>query len=152
MTRDPPRVVFDCVIFAQALIHPGEPSGECLNAAASGHCVLHLSPFVLQEIRELPTKIHPRLGVTPERVEALIRRICDFSILVSEVPTTYVLTADPQDSPYVNLALVTKSNCIVSCDRHLLTLTNPGKSRGRTFMRQFPSLSVMKPTDFLRAL
>lgn len=54
MTGEPARVVFDCVIFTQALINPHGPAGECVKAAESGDYLLHLSPFVLQEVRELP--------------------------------------------------------------------------------------------------
>lgn len=152
MTHDPPRVVFDCVIFAQALINPKGPAGECVSAAERGECLQHLSAFLIQEIRELPTKLTPRLGVTPERVESLIKHICDYAIVVTDIPAVYVLAADPQDSEYVNLALVTKSELIVSRDRHLLTLMSPDTQQGRLFMQQFPDLRVLKPVEFLREL
>jgi predicted nucleic acid-binding protein len=68
----PIPVVFDCTVFAQALINPKGPAGACLSAAQQNRLRLFISNYVIQEIRELPTKLPPRLGVTDERIEALI--------------------------------------------------------------------------------
>lgn len=152
MTGDPARTVFDCVIFAQALINPKGPAGACLKAAESGDCLLHISPFVLQEIRELPTKLDERHGVTPDRVETLIDQAREYAILITDIPEIYVHPADPKDSAYVNLALATQSKLVVSRDRHLLSLMDATNPDGREFMRRFQELRILRPVDFLREL
>ena len=152
MTGDPPRTVFDCVIFAQALINPKGPAGSCLKAAESGDCILHVSPFVLQEIRELPGMIDERHGVTPDRVESLIIQVREYAIIISDVPEIYIHPADPKDSAYINLALATQSKLVVSRDRHMLALIDAATPEGRAFVQRFPDLRVLKPVDFLREL
>lgn len=152
MTGEPPRVVFDCVIFTQALINPKGPAGECVRAAESGDCILHLSPFVLQEIRELPDKLPVRHGITAERVERLIQQIRKYAILVTDVPERFTHPTDPKDSAYVNLALATNSELVVSRDLHLLTLMDATTPDGRSFKQRFPELGVLRPVEFLKEL
>jgi hypothetical protein len=57
----PHHAVYDCVIFAQALINPHGPAAECVDQARRVR--LYVSPYVLHEIREFPSKIPPKHGV-----------------------------------------------------------------------------------------
>ena len=75
MITAPPRVVFDCVIFAQALISDSGPAAECLELARSGIIRLVLSDYVMTEIRELPAKLPARLMVTSDRVDAFLNDV-----------------------------------------------------------------------------
>lgn len=152
MTREPVRAVFDCVIFTQALINPKGPAGECVKAAESGDCILHLSPFVLQEIRELPGKLPVRHGVTPERVETLIQQVREYAVVVTDVAERFEHPTDPSDAAYINLALATNAELVVSRDRHLLALMDPAAPEGRSFRQQIPELRVVRPVEFLREL
>src|SRR5437870_8460082 len=114
------KVVFDCPIYAQALINPRGPAGVCLAHAQRGHLILFISAYVVQEIRELPFKLKPKLGVTPDRVERLIQDLGKYARPMDNVPEIYIHPIDIDDSHYVNLALATGSHLIVSRDRHLL--------------------------------
>ncbi len=152
MTRDPPRVVFDCVVFTQALINPNGPAGGCVKAAESGACIVHLSAFVLQEIRELPGKLPLRHAITTDRVERFISQIRQYAIVVTDVPERFDHPSDPKDSAYINLALATNSELVVSRDRHLLMLMDPATPEGRLFKQRFPELRVLRPVEFLRQL
>lgn len=149
MTREPVRVVFDCVVFAQALINPKGPAGACLKAAESGECILHITPFVLEEIRELPGKLAMGYGVTAERVDLLIQQAREYAVVVTEVPELFALSADPSDAAYVNLALATRSELVVSRDRHLLALMDSATPEGRDFRQRFPELRILPPVEFL---
>jgi putative PIN family toxin of toxin-antitoxin system len=149
---EPPRVVFDCVIFAQALINPKGPAGDCLKAAESTECLLHVSAFVLQEIRELPSKLPLRYGITAERVEMLIKQVHEYAETVIEVPEQFKHPTDPKDAGYINLALGTNSELVVSRDRHLLVLMDVSTPEGQSFQRRFPQLRIVRPVEFLRIL
>ena len=146
------NVVFDCPIYAQALINPRGPAAACLTRAQSEEFRLFLSEYVIREIRELPTKIDVRLGVTPDRVERLLLDLAKYVRFVEHVPEVYVHPHDPDDSPYVDLAIASGSSLIVSRDRHLLDLMDPSREEGRAFRAQFAALRIVDPTSLLREL
>ena len=64
------RTVLDCMVFAQALISPRGPAGECLQRGTKGEFKIVLSPYVISEILELPDKLHPKFTLTDEQVTA----------------------------------------------------------------------------------
>ena len=71
---------------------------------------------------------------------------------MTEVPQRYTRPTDPKDSAYVNLALATNSELVVSRDRHLLMRMDPATPEGRSFGQRFPDLRVVEPVEFLREL
>jgi putative PIN family toxin of toxin-antitoxin system len=90
--------VFDCNVFAQALINPRGPAGASVTAAQAGRVTLYVSDYILQEIRELPSKLPAKLGVTPERIERLIIELGKFTRLIESVPTGFQHSRDqPRD-------------------------------------------------------
>jgi putative PIN family toxin of toxin-antitoxin system len=110
--------------------------------------LLFVSEYIVQEIRELPQKLKPRLGVTAERVERLIQDLAKYSQRVERIPIVYIHPVDPDDSHYVNLAVETQSALIVTRDRHLLNLTDLKIKASADFKARFPTLTVTTP-DFL---
>jgi predicted nucleic acid-binding protein len=91
----PPRVVYDCNVYVQALINLNGPASRCVESAREGKASLFVSPFVLAE---------------------------------------------------------TNSALIVSRDRHLLDLMDISRAEAHAFRRQFPTLQIIDPVEFLRAL
>jgi len=146
------HVVYDCVVFAQALISPDGPSGECVNRAREGKVRLFVSAYVVQEIRELDGKIPAKYGVTSAQVNDLADEVSLFAILVSAVPSVYRHPHDPDDSHYVDLAVATDSKLIVSRDRHLLNLMDEKRADAKQFRRQFPRIQVLTPDTFAEQL
>jgi hypothetical protein len=67
----PPRVVYDCNIFVPSLINIAGPAARCVNKAIAGEVALFVSPFVLDEVREIHLKIPKKYGVTQAQTEAL---------------------------------------------------------------------------------
>jgi predicted nucleic acid-binding protein len=55
--------VFDGNVFLQAMISRRGPAAKCLEHALRGDAVLVVSPYVLAEVRALPT--HPELRRFP---------------------------------------------------------------------------------------
>ena len=119
------RVVFDCNVFAQALLNQQGPAGRCLELAQARRVELFVSEFVLDEISELHLKLPARAGITAEDTEDLAKAARSFAKVLDPVPAIYAHPIDPDDSAYVNLALAAKAPLIVSRDRHLLGLNDP---------------------------
>ena len=101
----PARVVFDCNIFAQALINPRGPAGAAVTAAQQGQIQLYVSDHVLREILELPPKLPARLNVTDAKAMALVRDIHTYAEFVDPVPNVFQFDRDPDDAAYVDLAV-----------------------------------------------
>ena len=104
-----------------------------------------VSDYVLQEIRELPLKIRPKLGVTPDRVERFIQDLGKYTELRESVPEVFVHPEDPDDSHYVNLALASGCSVIVTRDDDLLRLMDVSRAIGQAFTTRFPQLRVFTP-------
>jgi putative PIN family toxin of toxin-antitoxin system len=150
MTAALDKVVFDCVIFAQALISEAGPAGQCLELARSGTIQLVLSDYVIIEIRELPSKLPTRLMVSSDRVEAFLNDVAPIAVMIRDVPERYQHPVDADDSHYVNLALAASAALITSRDHHLLDLMDTSKPFGRDFRHQFPQLEIVRPEELLR--
>lgn len=153
MSDSPIKVVFDCNVFVQALLNPVGAAGVCMQYALDGVVSLSLSPYVLAEIRDIPTKPTPmRLGITPPKVERLIANLTAVSTLIDHVPEVYEHPIDADDAHYVNLARAAGAAIIVSRDRHLLGLGDPAKPWSADFRGRFPELRVITPEEMLHML
>src|SRR5438552_15916300 len=92
------RVVFDCNIFAQALIKSAGSAGQCIERVLDGTVSLFWSEYVLAEIERIPQKPTPmKLGVTHEKVAALIARLIPVAHLVQNPLSVYQHPIDPKD-------------------------------------------------------
>jgi putative PIN family toxin of toxin-antitoxin system len=144
-----PTVVFDCVVFAQAVINDAGPAAACLQLARARVIRLTWSDYVLAEIRELPAKLPARMFVTNDRIEAFIQDVSTFATLVNNVGSAYRHPIDPDDSHYINLAIAAGATLITSRDRHLLDLMDPSKPHAAEFRRLFPDLAIVTPQELL---
>jgi len=152
MSASAHRAVFDCVVFAQALISTNGPAAECIERVRRKRVVLFASASILREIRELPYKISPRHGVTVEQAEQLANEVTRIATIVEDAPPIYTHPIDPDDSIYINLAVATQSMLIISRDRHLLNLMDVQRSEGKSFHSLFPQLVIMPPDVFAQQL
>ena len=146
------RAVFDCVVFAQALISTNGPAAECIERVRRKQVALFASTSILTEIRELPYKISPHHGVTVDQAEQLAREVTRIATIVDDAPTIYTHPVDPDDSMYINLAVATQSKLIISRDRHLLNLMDVRRTEGKDFHLLFPQLVIMPPHVFAQQL
>jgi putative PIN family toxin of toxin-antitoxin system len=147
------RVVFDCNIFAQALITPTGRAARCLEHVLAGDLQLFWSQYILDEVRNLRNKPTPlRLGLTIDKIERLIDRLNPVVQLVSDPPPIYNHPLDPKDSHYINLAIACMANLVVSRDKHLLKLMDPFWPFAEEFRLRFPDLLVLRPEELLQRL
>ena len=144
------KVVYDCNVYLQFLFNRNGPSGRCVCLALDGEVELFVSDAVLNELRALPEKpFCARVGITEAIVEDFVTELLPRAIYVNDVPKAFEHPIDPDDSDYVNLAIVVGAELIVSRDNHLLNLTNPDKPWSAEFRRQFPAVRVLQPPQFL---
>jgi putative PIN family toxin of toxin-antitoxin system len=146
------RTVLDCMVYAQALLNPRGPAGECLARGAKGEFAIVLSDYVVEEILELPAKLPAKFAITEQKVTFLLDELMPTALLVPDVPHVFDQPVDPDDSAYVDLAVAAGAKLIVSRDRHLLGLIDPRKPWSAEFRRRFPELNVLTVEELLTTL
>jgi putative PIN family toxin of toxin-antitoxin system len=145
-----PRVVFDCMVFVQALANDAGPASACFDLARQGRVELCVSPDVLAEVREVLNrpKLRKKLpALTPERAEAFLEDVLGYATVGLDVPPRFRYDRDPKDEPYINLALVAGAHYLASRDKDLLDL-----AEDEDFRRRFPDLTILDPVSLLRAI
>ncbi|HZT79896.1 MAG TPA: putative toxin-antitoxin system toxin component, PIN family [Gemmataceae bacterium] len=150
-----PGVVFDCVAFLQAAIRPTGPAALALRLLDAGRFVLFVSDDVLRELRDVlsrPKVQRKNPALTPEGAQIFVEWLSERSVHLNEVPRRFAYPRDPDDEPYVNLALAAEARYLVTRDTDLLDLMRQDLPTGQEFRRQFPGLTILDPAAFLREL
>ncbi len=154
MTPSPPRVVFDAVVFVQALINGRGPSASCIERISTGEAILFLSNAILAEIQNVPLRrelTRRYAHLTPRLVESFVENIQAIAMHIAAPPKTFTLPRDPNDEPYIDLAVAANARYVVTWnDRHLTYLMREDTPEGKEFRAKFPAITILSPTDFLR--
>jgi len=150
-----PRAVFDCVIFLQAAISNRGPAAIAFTAVEAGRVELLIADAILLEVEGVLNRPNiqrkfPQLS--PDRIAAFLGRISDLATLVKDVSSDFRYERDPDDEPYLNLAIVSKAEYLVTRDRDLLDLTRGNNSDGQRLRLQAPLLHILDPVAFLQAI
>ena len=145
-----PRAVFDCMVFLQGAGRPASPARACLRLVDEERITLCLSVDILAEVRDVltrpkTTKRFPLL--TRDWVDAFLQNAESKAVRLPHVPKFFSFERDPKDEPYLNLALATHANYLVSRDRDLLDLMN-----NADFRKRFPELTILDPVGFLKEM
>lgn len=152
----PPRVIFDAVVYVQALISGRGPAAACMQRAFNAEIILFLSDAILAEMSQVPlraelTRRYP--GLTPRRVADFMHEVQAVAIHVATPPKTFPLPRDPKDEPYTDLAIAVNAAYLVTWNqRHLTYLMQQDTPEGREFCRRFPQLTILSPPEFLQEL
>jgi putative PIN family toxin of toxin-antitoxin system len=151
---EPPRAVFDCMVFLQAAANSTGPAAACLRLLDTGSITLFVSNDVLSEVQDVLSRPKVRQKnplLTDETVAKLLDRLSRLATKKDAVPQHFSFPRDPKDEPYINLAIAASAKYLVTRDNDLLDLMleNPG---GVDFRRRFPGLKILDPVLFLREL
>ena len=109
-----------------------------------------MSDAILAEVRDVLGR--PRIRaknptITDERVEDFFGRIDQVAQKIHDVPASYSLPRDPDDEPYLNLALAANADYLVTWDQDMLDLMQDAG-----FRTQYPQLIILNPVALLQAL
>ncbi len=145
-----PGVVFDTMILYQATASPTGPAAELLRQLEAGRFILHVSYEILDEARDVLSR--PKLRaksprVTDETVQETFDALSRLAQTFSPVPSLFSLPRDPDDEPYLNLALAADADYLVTWDKDLLDLMQDA-----TFRAQYPRLIILNPVALLQIL
>ena len=90
--------------------------------------------------------------LTSEVAANFLRDLSNNAEYLREVPEVFVYPRDPNDEPYVNLAVAAGVRYLVTWDSDLLDLMDESAPAGADFRKRFPSLLIVNPVAFLREL
>ena len=144
------RAVFDCMIYLQAASNWNGASGECIRRSLFGDFELCQSLQVLAEIRDVLTrpKIEKKFPeLTLDRVNQFLKDISRYALQYPQPPTVFSLPRDPNDEKYLNLAIASNAQYLVTRDNDLLDLM-----KDENFRSAYPTLEIVKPDAFLQLL
>ena len=122
----PPRAVFDCMVFLQASSRPNGPAARLLiDYVQSGRLALYVSDTIIAEFRDVVGR--PRIraknpAITDETVEEFCNRVQQVAERIDPVPAEFILARDPDDEPYLNLAIAAAVDYLVTWDNDMLDL------------------------------
>lgn len=146
--------VYDCMLFFRAASRPNRVR-RIFELVQEGEVTLCMSQEVLAEIREVLNRPEHQAkfpALTPTAVDAFLAHYLRFAAWFSDVPEAFRLERDPKDSKYVNLALAAEAPYLVTTDRDLLDLMDQSTDTGSAFVKRFPTLRILDPMEFLRAI
>lgn len=131
------------------LVHP------LFEFIEQGQVELCLSSEVLAEVSDVLTR--PKLiakypALSDKAVEAFLAHCLRSAKWVDPVPERYMLTRDPKDSKYLNLAIEAAAPFVVSDDLDLLELMSPQSQVGVDFRARFPDIQIVPPARFARLI
>ena len=115
-----PRVILDCMVFIQAVADEKSPAGRLLELLDEEKLTLYVSKLILAEVRYVLNRSDVRASLrelTDVAVEALFERLAHRATLIRQVPRRFIYPRDPKDEPYINLAVATKADYLVSRDK-----------------------------------
>ncbi len=147
--------VFDCNVYLQAAAREESAAAECLRLVERGLVQHYLSEEVLTEVEEVLNRPEIRnhfRTLTDEIVEAFLLRLRRNSQIISRVPKNFSYSRDPDDEPYLNLAIEAKADYLVSRDKDLLDLMAGHTDEAKEFRQRFRPLKVIEPLGFLKEL
>lgn len=147
-----PRVVFDCNTLSQAAANERGPAAVALRLLDRGIIDVYLSRPVLRELRVVLDYPHVRRKL-PEiddaRIDAFIKRLTLRGILVRQVPHVFYYPRAKQDEPYMDLAVASKADFLVSRDTDLLSLMTGHTAICKQFRQVTHPLRAVNPVEFL---
>jgi putative PIN family toxin of toxin-antitoxin system len=112
------------MILYQATAQTTVPAAERFRFLEGGRLTLFVSDDILEEARDDLTrpKVRPKNPrINDQTVAATFERLDQFAQKVNDIPSRFSLPRDPDDEPYLNLALASDVDSLVTGDKDLRT-------------------------------
>jgi uncharacterized protein len=135
------RAVIDTGVLVSALIRKHGTTGDVLRALRDGRFTVIYTTDIMVEIIDVlgRASFRTKYHIQPDDITALVNLIRLRGELVT--PTRKVMACrDPKDNKFLEAALATQTDCIVSGDGDLLDMSS------------FEEIHILRPAEFLARL
>lgn len=152
---DKPKVIFDCMIFLQALISPKGISFKLFEYLEKRTFALFLSREILAEVTDVLNRNYIKKSnpqITDETIEIFLKGILKKTVYIKNVPQSFRYSRDPKDEKYLDLAIETEADYLVSRDKDLLDLMTDISIEGKEFRQKSRPLKIVEPIEFLKII
>jgi len=122
----PLRAVADTNVLVAAAIKPSGLCRELLDAAIARAWQPVVSPLLLSELEEVLRRPKFSARLPDEAIQEFIAGIAAISEIAADPPPTTTRSRDPKDDYLLGLAIVAKVDVLISGDRDLTDLADPG--------------------------
>jgi putative PIN family toxin of toxin-antitoxin system len=113
------RAVFDTNVLISAYLWPGIPR-QALDMVRNGHVELvSAQPAIEEFVRVLGYR---KFGLAPSEILPLVNDLTSLVTMVHPRHAINVVTQDPTDNLFLEIAVQGKCTVLVSGDHHLLTI------------------------------
>jgi len=129
------RIVLDTNVFISGIFFTGPPY-QILKAWRDGKLQLLVSPPILEEYRRIGVELALQFRDVDLRPFLDLLTIQAEIVLAPSLPP--VIHDDPSDDKFLEAAVAGRASCIISGDKHLLTLF------------EFREIQILKPKDFVQ--
>ena len=104
----------------------------------------------MREVMTRPEFLAKFESVTETMVEKYLEQLAKKSTFVRSVPKRFTLSRDQDDEPYINLAIESEADYIVTRDNDLLDLMTGFDNDSKEFRQKFRPLKVIEPLELLK--
>lgn len=139
----------------QSAINPEGIARKCLLYFERGEISIAVSRDTIAEVKDVLSRPHIRDRydhITDEKVAALVELLTYKGRFVRNVKEHFTYPRDPDDEPYLNLAIEVKADYLISWDNDMLDLMKWDKPDGREFQKRFRFLKIVNPKEFLQEM
>jgi len=139
------------MVFFQATARPTGPAARLfIDYVEDGRLALYVSDAIIEEVRDLLGR--PRIRaknptITDASVEEFVNRVRQIAERIDPVPALFILSRDPDDEPYLDLAIAVSADYLVTRDKDMLDLM-----QNAAFRVQHPTLTILDPVALLQTL
>jgi uncharacterized protein len=128
-----PKIVIDTNIYISSIFWGGKPR-QVVDLGRNKKVLIFSSSLIIDEIAD---KLKSKFNLTEEECSQIIFDFSTFTTLVETPHSLKVIDDDPDDDKFIECAVSSMSDYIVSGDKHLLTL------------KEYNGIKMLKASEFL---
>jgi uncharacterized protein len=150
---DLPRLVLDTNTLLSGLANRSSASGRVLELCENRRALFLMSRPVQAEYRRVlgsPEILKRNPQITPEAIELVLRRLRYLGQFLGHVTARFALDRDPDDEPFIELAIEGSATHLVTNDRDLRSLPRGHDDAAKRLRQRTPGLRVLRAAEYLR--
>jgi putative PIN family toxin of toxin-antitoxin system len=127
------RVVFDTNVYLSSMFWSGNPR-KCIILAKLNKLQAFSSQPIIEEIR---SKLINKFGIAAKESDTIVDDILSYTKVITPKSSFKTVINDPDDNKFIDCAVESKTQFIVSGDRHLLDL------------KKVRNIRIINPAEFV---